>query len=215
MKWEILILTQPSRQHFLVQLYWLLNPQLKGKDVSVTTALFDPALTLGANREKMRQAATGDYISFLDDDDLVAANFVDRIFPLLDGADQIGFNVKCFSDKAELGTAFHSLQHGRWYQTVNGRLGGIPGGYYRDISHINPMRRELALRCPMAGGIGEDCRWANDIRALGIVKTEHYIDELLYFYLWRGNKNDTKDAMDPWRLAFIERLQPPAENGKI
>ena len=210
MKWEILILTQPSREIFLSQLMALLGPQITkaAGQVCVTIGQFNREASLGENREWIRRdLATADYISFFDDDDLPAPDFIEKILPVLGNVDQVGFNVECFSDKVRLGTAFHSLQYGRWYQTVNGRLGGEPGGFYRDISHINPMRRELALRCKMAGGIGEDCRWANDMRALGVVKTEIYIDEIMYFYLWRGNKNDAKDAMDPWRLAMIDRLK--------
>jgi len=50
------------------------------------------------------------------------------------------------------------------------------------------MRRELALQVPMSGWPGEDNRWADAIRELRIVKTEHYINQTLYYYLTRTHK---------------------------
>ena len=52
------------------------------------------------------------------------------------------------------------------------------------------MRRELALKAPMWGGFGEDSRWAGDMRALGVVKTEHYVEDVMYHYLSRTDKKD-------------------------
>jgi hypothetical protein len=211
MKWQILILTQPSRAAMLAQLLNLLREQMAewppfGEKIQVLTRLFDPKLTLGENREKLREQATAEYISFVDDDDLIPKHFIRTIFAHLTGVDQVSFNVKCFSDKHELGPAFHSLQFKHWHQ-LNGRLEGTKPGLYRDISHVTPMRRTLAMLCKMEGGIGEDCRWATAMRATGKVKTENYIEDFLYFYLWRGRRDDAKDATDPWRLNFIKQLR--------
>jgi hypothetical protein len=206
MKWQILILTQPSRAAMLAQLTDLFFAQAADmRSVQWIIRQFDSKLTLGENRQKMREEATAEYISFVDDDDLVPRHFMRTILPLLDGVDQIGFKVKYFSDRREQHPCFHSLKYGNWTQTVHGRVVGESGaGFYRDISHLNPMRRTLALQKKMHGGVGEDCRWAADMR--GLVKTEHYVDDFLYWYLWRGNKNDAKDALDPWRLNLINQL---------
>jgi hypothetical protein len=33
------------------------------------------------------------------------------------------------------------------------------------------------------------------------------VDDFLYWYLWRGIRDDAKDATDPWRSALIEQLR--------
>lgn len=209
----MLIVTLPSRHEFLGQLLAILEPQVialgvrKFDQVDIRISASDIDLPVGDRREALRQRATGEYICFLDDDDLVSPNYIARIMPLLDGVDQVGFEVEGWNDHTKMLPTYHSLKYGKWTNPVNGRM-GLEGAYCRDISHLNPMRRELALRAPIAGGFGEDCRWANELRALDVVKTEHYIDEVMYYYLWRGGKNDARDAIDPWRLAFIERLYP-------
>ena len=221
MKWQILIVSQRSRSEFLSQLLSQLEQQIAALGlrrfdevdvlihVDETAKLMGESAEIGEMREYLRKRATGDYINFVDDDDLLAPDYVSSILPLLDGVDQIGFDINCYADRSLLGVAHHSLKYvNGWTQqrNANGRMGN-PMEYCRDISHVNPMRRELALRVPMSGGIGEDCRWANSMRVQGIVKTEHYIPRPLYWYLWRGNKNDAKDANDPWRLSILESLR--------
>ena len=65
-------------------------------------------------------------------------------------------------------------------------------GHYADFSHLEPMRRELALAVPMSGWPADDVRWAEDLRNLNIVQTEHYLDETLYYYLTRSQKPELK-----------------------
>ena len=82
MKWEILLLTQPSRKQFLAQLLSVLEQQLNF-NIGLQFRMFDSGMSLGENREIMRLNSVGDYISFFDDDDLPSPDFVSSIFPLL------------------------------------------------------------------------------------------------------------------------------------
>ena len=195
-KLSLMILTQPSRAAFLAKLLDRLKPQVaKYPDVVIDIRMFDGNLSLGANRERMRQASRGEYICFIDDDDLVPEDYLAKIYPLLDGVDQIGFRVQCYIDGEPLSKTFHSLKYKSWSADKD--------GHYRDISHINPMRRVLALQVSMDGGVGEDSRWSDAMRQLNIVKTEHYIDEVMYLYYYRNNKTD----------AYTPRQQQKKEGG--
>jgi hypothetical protein len=128
----------------------------------------------------LRRASNAEYIAFVDDDDLVAPDYVSTILPLLDGVDQIGFELQCYIDAVALPKkTIHSLRHTGWFENAL--------GYFRDISHLNPMRRELALLEPMEGGHGEDKRWSDRMR--GKVKTEHYIPRVMYHYYFNTKKN--------------------------
>jgi hypothetical protein len=104
------------------------------------------------------------------------------IYPLLDGVDYIGFTLQMYSDGEKQKPTFHSLRYKEWNADQD--------GFYRDISHLNPIRRELALRATMFGGAGEDQRWSEQLRNLNVVRTEHFIPEVMYFYYWRSNKSD-------------------------
>ncbi len=179
MKWSILTLTMPTRTEFLARLRNDLHPQLvTGVEWGIQKC--NPQYTLGENRDMLRRSATGEYLNFVDDDDTVPPDYVSSILPLLDGVDQVGFDLQCYIDGKPLDkVTHHTLSCGGWYEDDS--------GYWRDISHINPMRRELALSVPMEGGHGEDHRWADRMR--GKVKTEHCIHDVMYHYYFRSNKN--------------------------
>lgn len=187
MKLDILCLSMTSRAEFLERLRNNIEPQLVS-GVRFTVKLHDSGLSLGANRQKMREESDAEYVCFVDDDDRVADDYVARILPLLDGVDYIGFRVQAYEDGKPLpGPTYHSLLCGGWFDKT---YGYGTKSWHRDISHLNPIRRELALAVPMYGGFAEDSRWAGDLRALGIVKTEHYIEDVMYHYLSRTDKTD-------------------------
>lgn len=184
-KLSIMVLTQPSRHQYLKRILHTLNKQLEGvKDVEVNVRMFDDNLTLGENRQVMRHEARGEYSCFVDDDDLVADDYVARILPLLDGVDYVGFRLQCYVDGTPQIPTFHSLTYKNWHQDDK--------GYYRDISHINPIKTVLALRATMEGGYGEDSRWSETLRSLNIINTQHYIADVMYHYYSRSVKDDDK-----------------------
>lgn len=201
MKWSILVLTQPSRVEFLKRLMECLVPQVeKFPDVEIVTTLFDKNLSMGKNRGKMIDAAAGEYINFVDDDDLVAEDYVESIRPLLDGVDYVGFLAKFHRDGVYCGKlSFHSLDFKGWSENAY--------GYFRDISHLNPMRKVLAVEGRMGdheGLVREDFFWAGRLRSLGIVKTEHFVPKPMYIVYYRSDKLDGWEATAEGRAEKLE-----------
>lgn len=184
LKWSILTLTMPSRVEFLARLMCALGPQVdRHPEVEWIVMVSDPEKLQGDNREDLRLKSKAEYISTVDDDDLVADDYVDRILPLLDGVDYVGFRLQAYEDGVAIPLpTYHSLKYKTWYSD--------PEGHYRGINHLNPIRRELAMQVPFWGCFGEDSRWCDEMRKLGIVKTEHYIDDVMYHYYYRNGKTD-------------------------
>jgi len=129
---------------------------------------------IGRLRQDLLEHATSQYVCFVDDDDDVPADYVKTILPLLDGVDYVGFKVEVAGGSV----VEHSLRHSGW--------DGKPG--YRDLSHLNPLRRQLALQSFFDGSYGEDRSWASQLR--GLVLTEHFLDRVMYFYLPAGEMDD-------------------------
>lgn len=188
MRWSILVLTMPRRREMLGRLLGVLVPQLEPHrdDVELLVNTSDPEWHVGENREILRRQARGRYISFIDDDDMVAEDYVSKIYPCLDGVHYVGFNVEqTFDGKPRSGCVErHSLQYnGVWFDHS-----GSYDGHFRDISHLNPMLKDIATIVPMSGWPGEDSRWADELRTRRVLRTEHYIDEVLYHYMTRTVK---------------------------
>lgn len=206
MKLEILVLTMFSRHDFLNRLHRVLDPQLDWKNSGSYYRLCDPQYSLGENRDMLRRCSHAEYIVFIDDDDMIPADYVSTILPLLDGVDYVGYDVQCSIDGKPLDRVTrHSLKYGGWYEDEN--------GYYRDISHINPIRRDLALLEPMEGGHGEDKRWADRMRARGVLKTEHYIPRVMYQYLFRSEKHYTETCPQCGSKSVVKLEQTSFCNG--
>lgn len=172
-KLTLMVLTQPSREMFLDRLIRELTPQLNKhhQDVEFLMGSCDFSVSVGENRQRLREAAQGQYSCFVDDDDLLADDYLDQVIPLLDGVDYIGFYLERFDDFVPTLRVKHSLTEG-------------------NISHINPILTEKALTVRMSGGFGEDRRWWNALKDSGIIQTEHFVDKTMYYYYYRSGKTD-------------------------
>jgi len=183
--WTILVPTIPARAPLFRRLLDVLLPQLDGHDGRVTVMAWRNAGRphLGALRDAMLAAAPGEYVSFIDDDDLVPDYYVGEVVKAIAGRpDHVGFQLEYTTrgdgvpDGREI--VDHSLRHGRWHRNCLGQL-------VRDFTHIDPIRRDHALRAQFARakpGRAEDRVWVKQLR--GHLQSEVYIDKIMYHYLW-------------------------------
>lgn len=192
--WTILIPTIPKRNAQFVDLMRALMPQVDaanaacGSDVRVTAWRNEGVPKLGTVRDRLVKYAhlvhDADYISFVDDDDMVPDYYVEEIFRAINSCaeppDHVGFPIEMTRDGQpfEGGRVEHSLKWSRWGMT-NGRM------LFRDFTHIDPVRTEIALQgaFSLAEQYGaEDRAWVKQVRPH--MKTEVYIDKPMYFYRW-------------------------------
>lgn len=180
--WTILIATLGQRRERLARLLDVLIPQTEPYDGAVTVCALhnNGERPLSHVRQDLVEQATSRYVSFVDDDDEVPDYFVDEVVPRLDGVDYVGWQMQCYVDGRPLKPTYHSVKYAQWYEDRR--------GFYRDISHLNPIRRELALLADFRlGDPPEDVNWADQLR--GKVRTENYIDKLMYHY--RSSSHDS------------------------
>ena len=195
--WTIAILTIPGRRMEYTRIRAMLNHQLREwgpekvdvrprVEIMVNDREYD---SIAAKRQQCLENANGRYFNFIDDDDLIAHDYVASILPLLDGeVDHIGFKLQHYLDGVRSKPTFHSIRYETWYDDEN--------GYYRNTSHLNPMRIEVALQGRFDGYYGEDFRWSQQVRPL----TEHFIDKTLYHY-YDAPKYSAARAASPGRLS--------------
>jgi hypothetical protein len=193
-----LIATLGQRQDRFAELINTLMPQVDRHDGVVTvSALWNNGeRPLGEVRQDLLEHATSTYVSFVDDDDEVPDYFVSEVVERLDGdVDYVGWQLQCYLDGKAVKPTYHSIRYDHWFDDRR--------GYYRDVSHLNPIRRELALTVNYRHvGAPEDVHWANQLR--GSVKTEAYVDKVMYHYrssagdsTWRFGSVDQRRAISP------------------
>jgi hypothetical protein len=179
--WDILVPTLGERRPKFERLLAGLLTQtetLSGR-VRVMALHNDGAPSLAEIRQSLVLKSEADYVSFVDDDDLVSPDFVTSVVTALDeGPDYVGFQVQCYENGHPIGIAYHSLQYTRWVNR--------PGRFFRDISHINPIRASLARTADFRAarrGSAEDRTWAEQLRRSRRIKSEVVIDRIMYHYL--------------------------------
>lgn len=180
-KLSILICALDYRKELLDRLMNCLNPQLID-EVEVIVNSDNKQKTIGLKRDELLRQATGEYIAYVDDDDLVSDNYVSLILDSIrTKPDVIGMCLLMTVDKVIEEKSFHSIKYTHWWDEPDPEKPWLKR-YYRNPNHLNPVKRELALIVGFdtkAHGI-EDKIYSKAIQPY--LKTEVYIETPIYFY---------------------------------
>lgn len=185
MEFSILICSLQSRASFLERLFNNLSSQLN-ENVEVLTSLDNGEKSIGQKRNELLDKAQGKYIAFIDDDDLVSDNYISLILDAVkDNCDVVGMHLIMTIDGRDPQKTYHSLKYNRWFDEPDPENGRRK--YYRNPNHLNPVKKEYALqvRFPEINN-GEDRVYSQKL--LPFLKTEVYIEQPIYYYLYRSRK---------------------------
>jgi hypothetical protein len=196
--WDMLITSIPHRHEKLLLLLAELDRQLPVPGAGVRIYRDNLEHPYGNKTQDLVSSSRASWVSCIDDDDMVAPDFVSRVMAALEtDPDYVGFPVRWTRDGALQVHVEHSLRHGGWQDTAD--------MLKRDITQFNPIRRELALLGTWAGGYEAERRWAEAVRASGKAVTETWIDEPVYYY--QESSSDTfKSNRQPWPAEQIPPL---------
>jgi hypothetical protein len=176
--WDILICSIVHRTEMLEDLLTEFRRQLQ-PGVGVRVFRDNLETQYGDKCQRLLDSSEAEYVSFFDDDDWPARDFVGAIRQALrKRPDYVGFEVRFTEDGVLQVPVYHSLRYPGWANNSDALL--------RDIVHFNPIRRELAVQSKWQGGAAADIRWADGLRELGCVKTEVYIDRVMHHYRHSG-----------------------------
>jgi len=187
--WTILIPTLGQRSAQLKRLLDVLLPQLEpfGDRARVVGLWNNGEVPLTHIRQTLVVTAKTDYVCFIDDDDLVPDYYASDVMRALEyDPDYVGWIVECAHPRRQSQLAYHSLQHGGWFQR-DSKL-------YRDYSHVNPIRTSIARRVDFRHTPRyrpEDRHWAAQLRRLRAARREVYIDRIMYHYLYVPGESDS------------------------
>lgn len=181
MRLSILIPTMPGRERFLERLLCVLKPQIASHH-GVEILLDDrpKPTTIGTKRNWLLQRSSADYIAFIDDDDLVATNYVELVLKALEG------NPDCSELRGTITTDgkspkpfIHTIACQEWCEK--------DGVYWRSPNHLNAIRRDFAIKAGFPEkNFGEDHEFSNRVKPL--LKTMGQISHTIYLYQYRTRK---------------------------
>lgn len=167
-----------------------LRPQLdRHPDVELISIIDNRWISVGQKRNSLIAMANGTYLTFIDDDDAVAIDYVSTVLQgISSGADVICFNALYSPKGGKKKLVDFSREHSGDSE--------IADRFLRIPNHLMVWRSDLAksLLYPDVN-FGEDATWAK--MALGRIRTEHKINKTLYTYQFDGAKSEAKPNSKP------------------
>lgn len=154
---------------------WEALGEVDRERVEVIVLTDNKSMMLGEKRNVMVDAARGEYVQFVDDDDRVEPDMISTMLAAIDQhhPDVVTFRASVTIDGGEPKPCVYSL---RWSRDMN-----AVGEYRRLPNHLAAVRRELALKAPFpALPYREDSEYSKLLRPL--LRTEHHVDRVLYHY---------------------------------
>lgn len=190
MKFSILIPTTPDRDHFMVPLQREIRRQIEELklwgQVEIVVKVDNYEHSIGWKRNFLLNQADGDYLAFIDSDDRVSEHYLRGVFEGIEkGVDCCSLTGIITEDGKNPLLFEHSIKYAEYKTNPE----GDPVRYERFPNHLNCIKASIAkqFRFPEKNH-GEDTDWAVQIHKSGLLKTEHYINEVIYFYDWRSKK---------------------------
>lgn len=172
---SILICHLKERKLLLDRLMKRVESQIVGMPVEILIEADSGEMTTGAKRNILLSKATGSYICFVDDDDMVCPEYCEKIITALKtNPDCTSLCGVLYRDHMEPRLFFHSIKNGqKWFEKDR--------HYYRPANHLNAVRRDLALQVKFPDIThGEDRVYSEKLFPL--LKTEAAIDGVIYEY---------------------------------
>ena len=195
--WSILICTVPNRACFFDPLLAKLKKQVldAGAEglVEVLYEVDSGAMMIGDKRNILLDRASGEYISYVDDDDYVSDDYVKLLFAaMMERPDCVGIVGEVFMGNLQYKPFIHSIAYSA--------QGEAKEFFFRPPNHLNPIRRTIAMkhRFPSLDR-SEDTEYSLSIVESGDLKTQIMVDTPVYFYIpsWMRVRGKVKGIEKP------------------
>jgi glycosyltransferase involved in cell wall biosynthesis len=140
----------------------------------------DPNATIGAKRNKLLNQSHFKYIVFIDDDDAISENYIELLMQAAaTDCDCASLKGVYSVDGKEDGVFEHSIKYNEWKTNPL----GSEVKYIRTPNHLSMLRASIAKQFKFPDtSWGEDHDWSKQIHESGLLKTEYYINDIIYYY---------------------------------
>lgn len=153
--------------------------------VEILVEMDDGQMSTGAKRNILLKKAVGEYVAFIDDDDMVVPSYISNVLAALEsGPDAVGMFGYISTDNQEQIEWRISKDYD--YITIfeNGKK-----VYLRYNNHLSPVKREIALKIGYPDKyFQEDYDYARRLHYSGLIKREVLIPKHLYYYQYKSKK---------------------------
>lgn len=183
-KLSVLVPTIPSRGELLSRLLAILAPQVT-PEVEIIINMDSGAKTIGDKRNSLLRAAEGEYVSFIDDDDLVSVDYVPQLMVgIRQGVDVVSIRGLYFENGVQKGITLDKPYQA--WRTIPGDGTLI---FLRGVQHLDAIKREIAQSVKFENRAwGEDSIWSKTLEMKFPNLTSYQVPTDVYFYYYDSRK---------------------------
>lgn len=188
--WTIGILHLPKRAECYGKLIAELNKQIAFNNaqdkIEIITETDNGENTVGKKRNNILDKAKGEYVCFIDDDDMITEIYISKILKALESNPDV-VELVGFLPKYNL-PFIHNLNCGGHFKK--------DGIQFRTPNHLNTIKTSIArqVRYPEISH-GEDQDYSHRLWDSGLMKTESLIGERMYIYQFDSRTSETVKFM--------------------
>lgn len=155
-----------------------------GKEVEIIVCTDDKQMSVGAKRNLLIKSASGKYLSFIDDDDMVSVDYIKLILAKTYlNPDVIVFNAIRYQNGELDRTVIYGKEYGRDYS--------VKQFHYRLPNHLMCVKTSIASLVKFADiSFGEDADYAK--RMLSYLGYQERIFDTLYEYWFEETGTETQ-----------------------
>lgn len=192
MKLSILIPSTHNRDSMLYELIDNLYNQIdEGKlkdEIEIITDIDNFELSVGFKRQRLIEKAKGEYLCFIDSDDLVSKDYIELVYlAITKSPDVVSFNGYMTTDDKSRDN--FKIMKDLPYITITDVHGNKE--HLRFNNHLSPIKREIALKIGYKDlRFAEDYDYAKRLKESFLIKTEYYINSELYHYRYKTKKDE-------------------------
>lgn len=180
-KLSILIPHIRSYDVYYSRLRAVLDPQLTD-ECQVIVMIDEGQMSIGKKRNWLLNKASGEYVCFIDSDDLVSDDYIKLVFEgISKGVDCCSLRGMYYEDGKEIKPFIHSLKYDAYSEDEK--------YFYRFPNHLNTLKASIAKNFSFPEkNHGEDTDWATKIHKAKVLRSQHMITPVIYHYLYRSKK---------------------------
>jgi hypothetical protein len=188
-KWSILMCTLDERSNAFEKLFLKLISQIERNNLTSKIEIIffkdNRDVNVGRKRNLLLDAAKGEYLCFIDDDDDISDFYISSIYKCLESnPDNVSLKgiYKAVGSKPE--KFFHSISIKSYSK--------IGDTYLRYPNHLNAIKSSIAKKYKFPEkNYTEDYDWATQIMKSGELKKEASLKKFVYIYQYDPNRSAT------------------------
>lgn len=191
---SILIPTVPARRNNVVQtLLTELEKQVgNNKEVEILSLYDNRRMTIGEKRNMLLSLARGKYLTFIDDDDMVAPDYISEILKVIHTNASEETPIDCITfiqDFYRSGQRMYPCTYSKDFEYTKEKNNikmwtGKPAHTMIWRSEIAKQRSFPLLQTK------EDVGWC--VQVTQLIKREHFINKVLYMYMYDPTKSESR-----------------------